>query len=62
MSLGAWGYIDTTGNFFIPPVFDMASPFEWGRSEVVFHGVVHKMNIDGECVKNCKNAPKSWRP
>ena len=59
--LGAWGYIDTNGDFFINPVFDMASPFEWGRAEVIYRGEVHKMNIEGECVKNCKNAPKSWR-
>ena len=59
--LGLWGYIDTHGEFFIPPVFDMASPFEYGRSEVVYQGEVHKMNTKGRCVKNCKNAPKSWR-
>lgn len=61
VKLGAWGYIDTTGEFFIHPVFDVASPFEWGRSEVMYQGQVHKMNRDGRCVKNCKNAPKSWR-
>ncbi len=59
--LGAWGYIDTKGDFFIMPVFDMASPFEWGRAEVVYRGEIHKMNTQGRCVKNCKNAPKSWR-
>jgi hypothetical protein len=42
-------------------VFDMASPFEWGRAEVVYHNEVHKMNTKGHCVKNCKNAPRSWR-
>ena len=61
VQLGAWGYIDTHGDFFIPLVFDMASPFQYGRSEVVYQGQVHKMNTDGQCVKNCKNAPKSWR-
>lgn len=61
VKLGSWGYIDTTGNFAVPLVFDMASPFEWGRSEVVYHGEVHKMNTEGRCVKNCKNAPKSWK-
>ncbi len=59
--LGAWGYIDTNGDFFINPVFDMASPFEWGRAEVIYQGEIHKMNTQGRCVKNCKNAPKSWR-
>jgi hypothetical protein len=59
--LGLWGYIDTKGEFFISPVFDMASPFEYGRSEVVYRGDIHKMNTEGRCVKNCKNAPKSWR-
>jgi len=59
--LGAWGYIDTKGDFFINPIFDMASPFEWGRAEVIYHGEIHKMNTEGRCVKNCKNAPKSWR-
>ena len=59
--LGSWGYIDTKGDFFIAPQFDMASPFEYGRAEVVYQGEVHKMNTEGRCVKNCKNAPKSWR-
>jgi hypothetical protein len=59
--IGAWGYIDTKGDFFIPPVFDIASPFVWGRAEVVYKGEIHKMNTEGRCVKNCKNAPKSWR-
>lgn len=61
VNIGLWGYIDTTGDFFITPVFDMASPFEWGRAEVVYMGEIHKMNVEGRCVKNCKNAPKSWR-
>lgn len=61
VKLGSWGYIDTKGDFFVGPCFDMASPFEWGRSEVVYRGEVHKMNTEGRCVKNCKNAPKSWR-
>lgn len=61
VKLGLWGYIDTTGDFFIQPVFDLASPFDWGRSEVVYQGQVHKMNTQGRCVKNCKNAPKSWK-
>ena len=59
--LGLWGYIDTKGDFFISPIFDMASPFEYGRSEVIYQGEIHKMNTEGRCVKNCKNAPKSWR-
>ena len=59
--LGSWGYIDTKGDFFIAPIFDMASPFEYGRAEVVYRGEIHKMNTEGHCVKNCKNAPKSWR-
>ncbi len=59
--MGLWGYIDTKGDLFIQPIFDMASPFEWGRAEVVYMGEVHKMNTEGRCVKNCKNAPKSWR-
>ena len=59
--IGKWGYIDTKGDFFISPVFDIASPFEWGRAEVVYHNEVHKMNTKGHCVKNCKNAPRSWR-
>lgn len=61
VSVGLWGYIDTKGNFFIPPVFDIASPFSWGRAEVVYRGEIHKMDTQGKCVKNCKNAPKSWR-
>lgn len=61
VELGGWGYIDTTGEMFIPPVFDIASPFEWGRAEVIYRGETHKMNTQGRCVKNCKNAPKSWR-
>ena len=56
-----WGYIDTTGVFFVQPVFDYASPFEYGRAEVSYHGQPHKMDLKGRCVKNCKNAPKSWR-
>ena len=59
--IGLWGYIDTKGDFFIPPVFDIAGPFSWGRAEVIYHGEIHKMNTEGQCVKNCKNAPKSWR-
>ena len=59
--LGLWGYIDTKGDFFISPTFDMASPFEYGRAEVVYRGEIHRMNTEGRCVKNCKNAPKSWR-
>ena len=61
VQLGRWGYIDTKGDFFISPIFDMASPFEYGRSEVVYQGEIHKMNTKGRCVKNCNNAPKSWR-
>ena len=61
VQLGLWGYIDTKGDFFISPIFDMASPFEYGRSEVLYQGEVHMMNTEGKCVKNCKNAPKSWR-
>lgn len=61
VQMGAWGYIDTTGEFFTQLCFDMAGPFEWGRAEVVYHGEVHKMNKDGRCVKNCSNAPKSWK-
>lgn len=61
VQLGLWGYLDTKGDFFISPIFDMASPFEYGRAEVVYQGEVHKMNTEGKCVKNCKNAPKSWR-
>ena len=61
VKLGMWGYINTKGDFFIPPIFDIASPFEYGRSEVVYMGEVHKMNTEGRCVKNCKNAPRSWR-
>ena len=61
VQLGRWGYIDTKGDFFISPIFDMASPFEYGRSEVIYMGEVHKMNTEGRCVKNCKNAPHSWR-
>ena len=56
-----WGYIDTTGMPFIIPVFDYASPFEYGRAEVIYFGETHKMDTRGRCVKNCKNAPKSWR-
>lgn len=56
-----WGYIDTTGMPFIIPVFDYASPFEYGRAEVIFNGEIHKMDTRGRCVKNCKNAPKTWR-
>lgn len=59
--VGAWGYIDTKGEFYIPPVFDIASPFKYGRAEVSYKGEIHKMNTEGRCVKNCKNAPKSWR-
>ena len=59
--VGLWGYIDTKGDFYIPPVFDIASPFSWGRAEVIYKGQIHKMNTEGQCVKNCKNAPKSWR-
>ena len=59
--VGAWGYIDTKGDFYIPPVFDIASPFKYGRAEVSYKGEIHKMNTEGRCVKNCKNAPKSWR-
>ncbi|MBQ5975757.1 MAG: WG repeat-containing protein [Bacteroidales bacterium] len=59
--IGQWGYINTKGDFFIPPVFDIAGPFSWGRAEVIYHGEIHKMNTEGQCVKNCKNAPKSWR-
>ena len=61
VQLGKWGYINTHGDFFISPIFDMASPFEYGRSEVVYFGEIHKMNTEGRCVKNCKNAPRSWR-
>ena len=61
VKLGQWGYLDTKGDFFISPIFDMASPFEYGRSEVIYQGEIHKMNTEGRCVKNCKNAPRSWR-
>ena len=61
VSVGLWGYINTKGEFFVPPVFDIASPFSWGRAEVIYRGQTHKMNTQGKCVKNCKNAPKSWR-
>ena len=58
---GYWGYVDTTGMPYIIPVFDYASPFEYGRAEVIYNGEIHKMDTKGRCVKNCKNAPKSWR-
>ena len=61
VQMGAWGYIKTHGDFYINPVFDLASPFEWGRAEVIYKGETHKINTEGRCVKNCKNAPKSWR-
>lgn len=61
VKFGLWGYIDTAGIPFIPPVFDYASPFEYGRSEVIYRGETHKMDVKGRCVKNCKNAPRSWR-
>lgn len=60
-SNGMWGYIDSEGYLFIPFVFQYASPFLHGRAEVVYNGTTHKMNSKGECVKNCKEAPKSWR-
>ena len=58
---GYWGYIDTMGMPYISPVFDYASPFEYGRAEVIFNGETHKMDTKGRCVKNCKNAPRAWR-
>lgn len=61
VKIDLWGYIDTTGMPFIVPVFDYASPFEYGRAEVIYMGVIHKMDSRGRCVKNCKNAPKSWK-
>lgn len=61
VKMGQWGYIDTKGDIFIMPVFDFASPFSYGRAEVTYQGVLHKMDVRGRCVKNCSNAPKSWR-
>lgn len=57
-----WGYINAKGEVVIPPVFDLASPFSYGRSEVVYQGESHHMDTEGRCVKNCKNAPKTWKP
>lgn len=57
-----WGYIDTKGNMVIPPAFDLAGPFAYGRAEVVYRGEEYHINTEGRCVKNCKTAPKTWKP
>jgi hypothetical protein len=57
---GMWGYIDRQGNDAIEFVFQLASPFVWGRAEVAVNGEVYKINPDGDCVKNCKTFPKIW--
>lgn len=56
-----WGYIDHQGNTVLPFVFDAASPFEYGRAEVVYKSKVFKINPQGQCLKNCKEAPTQWQ-
>ena len=41
-------------------VFDIASPFKWGRAEVYYQGKPRQVDREGRCVKNCKGI-KSWK-
>ena len=34
-------------------IFDIASPFQWGRAEVYFQGRRHKIDLEGHCLSNC---------
>lgn len=56
-----WGYIDLKGELVIPAIFDDAETFESGRAQVMLNGRLHYMNPNGECVKDCKHMPKTWR-
>lgn len=55
---GLWGYIDTDGSQVVPFVFRYASPFKYGRAEVVSDLNVHKINVSGKCVKACQGFPQ----
>ena len=48
-----WGYIDTHGDIYLPFIFDIASPFEHGRAEIIFNGDIRYIDRQGRCVKNC---------
>ena len=50
---GAWGYVNTRGEIYLPFIFDIASPFRWGRAEVFFQGRRHKIDLQGHCLTNC---------
>lgn len=55
-----WGYIDTLGDVRIPFLFDLASPVEYDRAEVIFQGVRRKMDGKGNCLRNC-NGIIAWK-
>ena len=57
---GRWGYIDVNGDVFMPFIFDIASPYKWGRAEVIYNGETRKVDRKGKCVKNCKGII-AWR-
>ena len=57
---GRWGYLDTGGNLFLPHVFDLASPFNWGRAEVFWHGRRFEIDSHGKCARLCNEAPATW--
>ncbi len=59
-SNGRWGYLNTQGDVFLPFVFDLASPFHWGRAEVFWHGLQFDIDNKGKCVRRCSEAPESW--
>lgn len=57
---GRWGYINTKAKTVLPHVFDIASPFSYGRAQVWWHGIQFDIDTTGQCVRRCNEAPESW--
>lgn len=56
-----WGFIDRHGKLVVPMMFENAESFRYGRAEIMYHSKIHYMNPNGECVKDCKGMPPTWK-
>lgn len=55
---GKVGYTDTTGKEIIPCIYDYADCFKDGLAKVELNNKTFYINTKGECIEDCKNAPK----
>ena len=60
---GKYGFINTDGKTIIPFIYDDCSSFEqrwytnYNTAYVTINGLSFYINKQGQCVKNCENAP-----